>query len=188
MREARGVGERKGIGLRARGMAEGRRGVRLTRGKDPPRQRKAGWGTLSCKFICNNKLTGWATLYNRVGVVKGHVELRRFLFFPFVESFCFCPCRCFCLSLIAPRLAYRILRWKLGSTNHLSGLTVSDHDSLCELPDASGRQGAQSAQRCSTSAPGWPTGCLACEPAARNWPVGAASNTFVLPVSWRWQP
>src|SRR5271165_6720588 len=39
--------------------------------------------------------------------------------FSFVESFCFCSC--LCLALIAPRLAFRILRWKLGSTNHLSG-------------------------------------------------------------------
>ena len=29
--------------------------------KTPPRQKKAGWGTLSCKFIAINKLTGWAT-------------------------------------------------------------------------------------------------------------------------------
>src|SRR3974377_1292382 len=96
-----------------------------------------------------------ATLYNRVGVVKRHVYLRRFLsfpfvesfwfgsclslFFPLVESFCFCSCLCFCLALIAPRLALRILRWKFGSTNHLSGLTLADHDSLFELPGPSGK-------------------------------------------------
>src|SRR5271157_4407887 len=33
-------------------------------------------------------------------------------------SFCLCSCRCFCFSLMPPRLAYRILRWKLGSTNY----------------------------------------------------------------------
>src|SRR5271165_4035878 len=27
----------------------------------PPRQRKAGWATLSCKLIRINELTGWAT-------------------------------------------------------------------------------------------------------------------------------
>ena len=31
---------------------------------------------------------------------------------------------------------------ELGSTHHLSGLVTSDHDSLCRLPDFSGRQGA----------------------------------------------
>src|SRR5271157_345845 len=30
---------------------------------------------------------GWATLYNRVGVVKRHVDQRRVLVFPFVEGF-----------------------------------------------------------------------------------------------------
>jgi hypothetical protein len=29
--------------------------------KPPPRQKKAGWGTLLCKFLLINKLTGWAT-------------------------------------------------------------------------------------------------------------------------------
>ena len=29
--------------------------------KDPPRQKKAGWATLSCKFIASSKLAGWAT-------------------------------------------------------------------------------------------------------------------------------
>jgi hypothetical protein len=50
-------------------------------------------------------------------------------------------------SLMLPRLAFRILRWKLGSTNHLSGHATSDHDSLFELPGSPGRQAAQSAQR-----------------------------------------
>src|SRR5208283_4795520 len=31
----------------------------------------------------------WATLYNRVGVVKRHYDQRRFLSFPFVEDFAF---------------------------------------------------------------------------------------------------
>ena len=30
-------------------------------------------------------MVGWATLYNRVGVVKRHVDRRRVLTFPFVE-------------------------------------------------------------------------------------------------------
>jgi len=81
----------------------------------------------------------WATIYNRVGVVKRHLGRRRFLSFPFVESFCFCSCCRSCLALIAPRLALRILRWKFGSTNHLSGHSSSDHDSLFELPGPSGK-------------------------------------------------
>ena len=64
---------------------------RDSRRKSPPRQRKAGW----------------ATLYNRVGVVKRHVEWRRFLSFPFVESFCFCRCRC--LSLMPPSITVSAL-------------------------------------------------------------------------------
>ena len=51
--------------------------------------------------------------------------------FPFVEgfgvAFVFCSFR--------PRPAFRIARWKTGSTNHLSGHFTSDHDSLFELPD-----------------------------------------------------
>ena len=51
------------------------------------------------------------------------------------EGFCLFPSwkifswfvPCFCFSLIAPRLAYRILRWKPGSTNHLFDPTLSDH-------------------------------------------------------------
>src|SRR3974390_3011102 len=84
-------------------------------------------------------IAGRAPLYNRVGVVKGHVYLRRFLSFPFVESFCFCSCCRSCLALIAPRLALRILRWKFGFTNPLSGHSSSDHDSLFELPGPSGK-------------------------------------------------
>jgi len=33
----------------------------LNKRKAPPRQQKAGWATLSWKFIAINKLTGWAT-------------------------------------------------------------------------------------------------------------------------------
>src|SRR5882762_4641773 len=33
------------------------------------------------------KSEGWATLYNRVGVVKRHVDQRKVLTFPFVEGF-----------------------------------------------------------------------------------------------------
>ncbi len=51
-----------------------------------------------------------ATLYNRVGVVKRHVERRRFSAFPFIESFCFF--RAFVFAH-ATRLAFRILRWNL---------------------------------------------------------------------------
>src|SRR5271157_504715 len=39
------------------------------------------------------------------------------------------------LLLMRPRPAFRIARWKLGSTNHLSGHCRSDHDSLFRLPD-----------------------------------------------------
>jgi len=48
---------KKRVALRAGGMTE--RGAAF--GKAPPRQKKAGWATLSYKFIRNNKLTGWAT-------------------------------------------------------------------------------------------------------------------------------
>jgi hypothetical protein len=41
------------------------------------------------------------------------------------------------LLLIRPRLAFRIARWNIGSTNHLSDHFTSDHDSLFELPDLS---------------------------------------------------
>ena len=53
--------------------------------------------------------------------------------FPFVEGFGFGVAFVFCS--FRPRLAFRILRWKTGSTNHLSGPFISDHDSLFELPD-----------------------------------------------------
>src|SRR4029077_10837274 len=85
---------------------------------------------------------GWATLYNRVGVVKRH--FKRASGDPAVCErsrlwFCFSLRRrfwcCFCFLLIRPRLAFRILQWKTGSTNHLSGHLTSDHDSLFELPD-----------------------------------------------------
>jgi hypothetical protein len=65
--------------------------------------------------------------------------------FPFVEGFAFDVA--FGFLAHRPRLAARILRWKAGSTNHLSGHGTSDHDSLFRLPDHSGRQDAQSAQR-----------------------------------------
>src|SRR5258708_33738005 len=57
-----------------------------------------------------------------------------------------------------------------GSTNHLSGHRFPTMIRCSDSPTNSGRQGAQSAQRCVTPSPGWPTGCLACEPAAHNWP------------------
>src|SRR5437868_9313052 len=44
-------------------------------------------------LYCRNK---WPTLYNRVGVVKRHLDPRRVLTFLFVGRFCFCFCRCFC--------------------------------------------------------------------------------------------
>src|ERR1700674_3749755 len=46
--------------------------------------------------------------------------------FPLVEGFAVA----FAFLLIRPRLAFRIVRWKTGSTNHLSGHLTSDHDSL----------------------------------------------------------
>ena len=76
---------------------------------------------------------GWATLYNRVGVVKRHVDQRRVLVFPFVEGFG--VALGWLLLLMRPRPTFRIVRWKLGSTNHLSGHGRSDHDSLFRLPD-----------------------------------------------------
>ena len=93
--------------------------------KFPPPAKRRRDGPPTSGFVVD-WIAGRATLYNRVGVVKGHVYLRRFLSFPFVESFCFCSCCRSCLALIAPRLALRILRWKFGSTNHLSGHSSSD--------------------------------------------------------------
>src|SRR5271166_2816438 len=52
----------------------------FSKGTPPPRQKKAGWGTLSCKFLLTNKLTGWATrplarkIPTRPGVVVGHTK------------------------------------------------------------------------------------------------------------------
>jgi hypothetical protein len=53
--------------------------------------------------------------------------------FPLVEGFGFGVA--FVFLLIRPRLAFRIVRWKTGSTNHLSGHLTSDHDSWFELAD-----------------------------------------------------
>jgi hypothetical protein len=75
----------------------------------------------------------WATLYNRVGVVKRHLDPRRVLTFPFVEGFGVALGVAVAL-LMRPRPAFRILRWTFGSTNHLSGHSTSDHDSLFRLP------------------------------------------------------
>ncbi|SPE44742.1 hypothetical protein SBA7_50016 [Candidatus Sulfotelmatobacter sp. SbA7] len=59
-----------------------------------------------------------APIYNRVGVVKRHVDRRRVLVFP---SWKVLVLLLVLSLLIQPRPAFRILRWKLGSTNHLSG-------------------------------------------------------------------
>jgi branched-subunit amino acid ABC-type transport system permease component len=61
-----------------------------------------------------------ATLYNLVGVVKRHVDARRVLTFLFVEGFGVAVALGVAL-LMRPRPAFRILRWKISSTNHLSG-------------------------------------------------------------------
>jgi hypothetical protein len=53
-----------------------------------------------------------ATLYNRVGVVKGHVDPREVLTFLFVEGFGFAVALAVAL-LMRPRPAFRILRWSL---------------------------------------------------------------------------
>src|SRR5271157_4879335 len=61
--------------------------------------------------------------------------------FPFVEGFGFAVALgvAFAVALLMrPRPAFRILRWKFGSTNHLSGHSISDHDSLFRLPDSFG--------------------------------------------------
>ena len=85
-------------------------------------------------------------IYNRVGVVKRHLQRRRFLFFPFVEDFVFAVALAFVFAH-ATKARLQNPAVELGSTNHLSDHSTSDHDSLFELPDSSGRQGAQSAQR-----------------------------------------
>jgi len=53
----------------------------------PPLQRTQGRGTHSRIIGEETKTEGRATLYNRVGVVKRHVDQRRVLVFPFVEGF-----------------------------------------------------------------------------------------------------
>src|SRR6266849_1260027 len=72
-----------------------------------------------------------------------------------------------------------------GSTNHLSDHGLPTMIRCSDSPTVSGRQGAQSGQRCLTGPPGCPSGCLACEPAARNWPGCAASSTSVPPTCGR---
>ena len=42
-------------------------------------------------------LRTWATLYNRVGVVKRHLCRSKVFVFSFVGGFCFCCCFCFLL-------------------------------------------------------------------------------------------
>jgi hypothetical protein len=54
-----------------------------------------------------------------------------------------------------------------GSTNHLFGLW--HHDSLFRLPDSSGRQGAQSAQRWTVFHQGGPRATLPPKERARTW-------------------
>ena len=97
------------------------------------RARSKAWATRHSAGVESHpsQNEGWATLYNRVGVVKRHLVREGFVF-PFVESFCLLAVAlCFAHR---PRPAFRILRWKLGSTSHLSGPCTSDHDSLFRLP------------------------------------------------------
>ena len=85
-------------------------------------------------MVMPTRSKAWATLYNRVGVVKRHVDSRRVLTFPSWKVWVLLlVLRLF--LLMRPRPAFRIARWKLGSTNHLSGHFTSDHDSLFRLPD-----------------------------------------------------
>src|SRR5258708_40281791 len=62
----------------------------------------------------------YRTLYNRIGVVKRHVDPREVLTFLFVEGFGVAVALGVAL-LMRPGPAFRILRWTFGSTNHLSG-------------------------------------------------------------------
>ena len=90
----------------------------------PPSQKTQERGTHSLEMGREKQdAKGWATLYNRVGVVKRHLDPREVLKFLFVEGFGFVLALgcCFCSLLMRPRPAFRILRWKFGSTNHLSG-------------------------------------------------------------------
>src|ERR1019366_3026676 len=82
----------------------------------------------------------WATLYNRVGVVKRHVDRRRVLFFPFVEGFGFGVAVdfgfAFCSCDQGPLLE------SCGGRNWFHQPSIrsltSDHDSLFRLPDVLG--------------------------------------------------
>lgn len=68
-----------------------------------------------------------------------------------------------------PRLAFENLAMEPGSTNHLPGLVLSDHhDSLCRLPDSSGRQGTQAAAHM-----GWMS--------EKDSPLPAEGRRFLLP-------
>jgi len=84
---------------------------------------------------CRNQT--WATLYNRAGVVKRHFDRRKVLTFPSLAVLVLVWLLVLLLFLLTrPRLAFRISRWTLGSTNHLFGHSTSDHDSLFRLPNS----------------------------------------------------
>ena len=102
---------------------------------------------------------------------------RKVLTFPFVEGFGVA----FAFAH-ATKARLRILRWNFGSPTIYPVTPLPTMIRCSDSPTCSGRQGAQSGQRCLTGPPGCPSGCLACEPAAHNWPGRAASSTSVPPT------
>ena len=80
---------------------------------------------------------------------------------------------------LRPRLAFRITRWNSGSTNHLFGHWLPTMIRCSDSPTSLREARRPISPAMTYPPPGWPTGCLACEPAARNPPCRAASSTSV---------
>jgi hypothetical protein len=103
------------------------------------RQNRAkGWGNPKLVFW-----KGWATLYNRVGVVKRHLDRLKVLCFPFVEILVLLLV--FCSS--DQSSLFRITRWNLVPPTIYPVTRLPTMIRCFRLPDCSGRQDAQSAQR-----------------------------------------
>src|SRR6266567_3167624 len=121
-----------------------------------PTLKHRGWGTLATlhpnevqqwyplfawRRQEKTKTSAWATLYDGVGSVKGHVEFtsREGLFFS-------SPKRNSSLSFISTKARFVNRAVETGSTNHLfDHPPKGDHDSFFRRRDRSREQGAQSA-------------------------------------------
>ena len=88
---------------------------------------------LDPRLASKERTRTWATLYNRVGVVKRHFHCRKDFSFPFVEGFAFGVAFAFALRS-STKARFQNPAVELGSTSHLFGHSTSDHDSLFRLP------------------------------------------------------